>query len=74
MITGILNTSPKQGAFIAAGEPYTVIPLSSGQYVYLSVHGSWIPVIIRYSPESGGWFFQNLENVNVSGQKVMVKG
>ena len=41
--------------------------------LYLSVHDCWIPVVIRFSPEIGDWVFQNLENVNVNGQKVMIK-
>ena len=45
----------------------------SGQYLYLAVNDCWIPVVIRYSPRSHGWVFQNLENIDIDGQKVMMK-
>lgn len=73
MITGVLNTNTNQDAYIASGNQSGNVHVSSGQYLYLAVQGSWIPVIIRFSPQSGDWFFQNLENINVHGQKVMIK-
>ena len=68
MVTGVLNTDPKAGIYITDD-----INVRSGQYLYLSIRDCWIPVIVRYSPRSQEWVFQNLENINVNGQKVMIK-
>ena len=34
------------------------IPVTSGQYLYLSVSKVWIPVMIRYSEQMQKWFFR----------------
>lgn len=73
MIKGVLNTNPKTGIYITDEERSKSVNIRSGQYLYLAVNDSWIPVIIRFSPRSHGWFFQNLENIDVDGQKVMLK-
>ncbi len=73
MIKGVLNTNPKTGIYVTDEERSESVNIRSGQYLYLAVNDCWIPVIIRFSPRSHGWFFQNLENVAVDGQKVMLK-
>ena len=44
------------------------IDLASGQYIYFKVKNSWIPVMVKYSPESC-----HMENININGQEAMVK-
>lgn len=73
MVTGVLNTDPKAGIYITDDKKSRNINVRSGQYLYLSIRDCWIPVIVRYSPRSQEWVFQNLENINVNGQKVMIK-
>ena len=73
MITGTLNTNSGSDVYITDDRKLRQISVKSGQYLYLSVHDCWIPVVIRFSPEIGDLVFQNLENVNVNGQKVMIK-
>lgn len=73
MITGVLKTGSGSDIYITGEGIPNIISVRSGQYLYLAVRGSWIPVIIKYSPQTGGWVFQNLENINVNGQKVMLK-
>ncbi len=73
MITGRLSTDSSADVYITDDKRLQNISVRSGQYLYLSVRGCWIPVVIRYSPQSRHWFFQNLENINVNGQKVMLK-
>lgn len=74
MITGTLNEDSTSGVYIKDDEKPRIISVTSGQYLYLSVHGCWIPVVIRFSPQTGHWVFENLENININGQKVMLKG
>lgn len=73
MITGILNAESVSDVYIVSDKQTDNISVHSGQYLYLSVHGCWIPVIIRYSDELKSWVFQNLEDIKVNGQKVMLK-
>lgn len=74
MITGVLNTDPfGKRVYITADDKDKNINIRSGQYLYLSIHDCWIPVKIRFSKKSHDWVFQNLENINVNGQKVMLK-
>lgn len=73
MITGILNTESGSNVYIRDEKKSNNVSIHSGQYLYLSVSDCWIPVVIRFSPESHSWVFQNLENINVNGQKVMLK-
>ena len=73
MITGTLNAKSGTEMYITDDKKLQNISVRSGQYLYLSVHDCWIPVFIRFSPEIGDWIFQNLENINVNGQKVMIK-
>ena len=73
MITGTLNASPRGGIYISDDHRPQNVSVKSGQYLYLAVHDRWIPVVIRFSPATGNWSFQNLENINVNGQKVMLK-
>ena len=73
MVTGILNAGTGSDVYIRDEKKFTNVSIRSGQYLYLSVRDCWIPVIIRFSPESKSWVFQNLENINVNGQKVMLK-
>src|SRR5699024_11745605 len=69
MITGTLNAKSGTEMYITDDKKLQNISVRSGQYLYLSVHDCWIPVVIRFSPEIGDWIFQNLENINVNGQK-----
>lgn len=73
MITGILSAGSDSDVYIRDDQKSSNVSLKSGQYLYLSVRGCWIPVIIRFSTESNSWVFQNLENINVNGQTVMLK-
>ncbi|MCC2255833.1 hypothetical protein LKD70_15680 [Ruminococcus sp. CLA-AA-H200] len=73
MITGVLNTGNDAGIYVKDEKRARNINLRSGQYLYLSVRDCWIPVIVRYSTQKQEWEFQNLENINVNGQKVMLK-
>ena len=73
MVTGILNAGSDSDVYITDDRKFNNISVRSGQYLYLAVHDCWIPVIIRFSSESKSWVFQNLENINVNGQKVMIK-
>ena len=73
MVTGILNAGSNSDVYIRDNRKFNNISVRSGQYLYLAVHDCWIPVIIRFSPESKSWVFQNLENINVNGQQVMIK-
>ena len=73
MITGVLKTGSGSDIYITGDNTPNNISVRSGQYLYLAVRDCWIPVIIRYSPQTGDWVFQNLENINVNGQKVMLK-
>ena len=73
MIKGVLNTDSKSGIYITDAERAENVNVRSGQCLYLAVHDCWVPVIIRFSPRSHGWFFQDLEDVDVDGQKVMIK-
>lgn len=73
MITGTLKEDSTTGAYITDDNKFQSISVRSGQYLYLSVNGCWIPVVIRFSPQTGHWVFENLENINVNGQKVMLK-
>lgn len=73
MITGTLQAKPGTGIYITDDKKDQNISVKSGQYLYLSVLDCWIPVVIRFSPETGSWIFQDLENINVNGQKVMIK-
>ena len=73
MITGVLNTDSKSGICITDEQRAESVNIRSGQCLYLAVNDCWVPVIIRFSPRSHGWFFQNLENIEVDGQKVTLK-
>ena len=73
MVTGILNARSDSDVYIRDDRKFNNTSVRSGQYLYLAVHDSWIPVIIRFSSESKSWVFQNLENINVNGQKFMIK-
>ena len=73
MITGTLNAKSGTEMYITDDKKLQNISVRSGQYLYLSVHDCWIPVVIRFSPEIGDWVFQNLENISVNGQKVKIK-
>ncbi len=73
MVTGILSTGSDSDVYIRDDRELNNVSIKSGQYLYLSVRDCWIPVIIRFSSESKSWVFQNLENINVNGQKVMLK-
>lgn len=73
MITGVLNTDSNAGIYITDEKQSRSVNVRPGQYLYLAVNDCWIPVVIRYSPRSHGWFFQNLENIDIDGQKVMMK-
>ena len=73
MITGVLNTDSKTGIYITDENQSRSVNVRPGQYLYLAVNDCWIPVVIRYSPRSHGWVFQNLENIDIDGQKVMMK-
>ncbi len=73
MVTGILSAGSDSDVYIRDDRKFSNVSVRSGQYLYLSVHDCWIPVIIRFSLESKSWVFQNLENINVNGQKVMIK-
>lgn len=73
MITGTLQAIPGTGVYITDDKKAQHISIKSGQYLYLSVLDCWIPVVLRFSPRTGNWIFQNLENINVNGQKVMIK-
>ena len=68
MITGTLNAKSGTEMYITDDRKLQNISVRSGQYLYLSVHGCWIPVVIRFSPEIGDWVFQNLENISVNGK------
>ena len=59
MITGTLNAKSGTEMYIADDRKLQNISVRSGQYLYLSVHDCWIPVIIRFSPESKSWVFQD---------------
>ena len=72
MITGVLNTDSNR-IYITDEKKSQNVSVRSGQYLYLSISDCWIRVVIRFSPQSHGWVFQNLENINVIGQKVMLK-
>ena len=73
MVTGVLSAGSGSDVYIRDDKHFNNVSVRSGQYLYLSVHDCWIPVIIRFSPESKSWVFQNLEDINVNGQKVMLK-
>ena len=73
MVTGILSAGSGSDVYIRDDKHFNNVSVRSGQYLYLSVHDCWIPVIIRFSPESKSWVFQNLEDITVNGQKVMLK-
>ena len=73
MITGVLNTDSKAGVYITDEKQSRSVNVRPGQYLYLAVNDCWISGISRYFPRSHGWVFQNLENIDVDGQKVMMK-
>lgn len=73
MITGVLNADSNSDIYIVDEKRSKSVNVRSGQYLYLAVNDCWIPVVIRYSPQSHGWVFQNLENIDIDGQKVMLK-
>lgn len=73
MITGTLNAAPDTGIYITDDNKPQNISIRPGQVLYLSVRDCWIPVIIEYSAHAGNWVFQNLDGINVNGQKVMLK-
>ena len=73
MVSGILSAGSGSDVYIRDDKHFNNVSVRSGQYLYLSVHDCWIPVIIRFSSESKSWVFQNLEDINVNGQKVMLK-
>lgn len=73
MIKGVLSVSSGAGVYITDEKQSRCVSVRPGQYLYLSVNGCWIPVIIRYSSRLHSWVFQNLENIDVDGQKVMLK-
>ena len=72
MITGVLNTNSNAGIYITDEKRSKSVNVKPGQYLYLAVNDCWIPVVIRYSPRSHGWVFQNLENIDIDGQKVQM--
>lgn len=73
MITGRINSGDNSELYILDDQRQKNVNLHSGQYLYLSVNESWIPVVISFSPNSRRWVFQNLEDLDVNGQKVMMK-
>ena len=70
MMQGVLNVY-RDNVYIVTDTKKE--PLHSGQYVYLIVHGCWIPVIVRHSAETGKWCFQHLEEIEINGQEAAVK-
>lgn len=44
-----------------------------GQYLYVSISNSWIPVELQYSGGMGGCYFAHLPNLPVNGRMAMVK-
>ena len=73
MITGVLNADSNSDIYIVDEKRSKSVNVRPGQYLYLAVNDCWIPVVIRYSPQSHGLVFQNLENIDIDGQKVMLK-
>lgn len=73
MITGTLKAAPDTGIYITDDNKPQNISIKPGQFLYLSVRGCWIPVVIKYSTHAENWVFQNLEGIKVNGQKVMLK-
>lgn len=71
--TEVLNTNSNAGIYITDEKQSKSVNVRPGQYLYLAVNDCWVPVVIQYSPQSRGWFFQNLENIDIDGQTVMMK-
>ena len=67
MVTGVLNTNSNAGIYITDEKQSKSVNVRPGQYLYLAVNDCWVPVVIQYSPQSRGWFFQNLENIDIDG-------
>ena len=70
---GVLHVNRDNKIFLDNYAEHKKIHLSSGQYVYFRVKNSWIPVIVKYSPESGRWCFCHMENININGREAMIK-
>lgn len=64
MIKGVLNIYRNKMYITSASKRFKVSP---GQYIYLIVHGSRVPVIASYSQRRGSWYFRNLEGLEVEG-------
>lgn len=73
MMTGILNMDADSHLYLTDEESNMHVHIKSGQYLYLSVHECWVPVKICYNEATHRWFFRNLEDINVTGQCVMMK-
>ena len=70
---GVLHVNRDNKIFLDNYAEHKKIHLSSGQYIYFRVKNSWIPVIVKYSPESGRWCFCHMENININGREAMIK-
>ena len=42
-------------------------------FIYFKVKNSWVPVVVKYSPEYDRWYFCYMENINIDGKKAMIK-
>lgn len=70
---GVLHINKENRIYLDSHRGHKKIRLNSGQYIYFKVKNSWIPVMIKFSSESGRWYFCHMENININGQKAMVK-
>ena len=71
---GVLHINDRENKIsLDSHTEHRKIDLTSGQYIYFKVKNSWIPVIVKYSPESGRWCFCHMENININGREAMIK-
>ena len=70
---GVLYINRENKIFLNTDREHKKINLTSGQYIYFKVKNSWIPGVIKYSQESGRWYFCYMENINVNGKEAMIK-
>ena len=70
---GVLHINRENKISLDSYAEHRKMDLTSGQFIYFKVKNSWIPVMIKYSPESGRWCFCHMENININGQEAMVR-
>lgn len=70
---GVLHINRENKISLDSYAEHRKMDLTSGQFIYFKVKNRWIPVMIKYSPESGRWCFCHMENININGQEAMVR-